>query len=149
MINVETVKLSDGTDVKVSEVKVRKVMALLPFLSAGEEKKQDKEKKQEEERSFQEKIEDILKDCCGLTLDELQDLYSSDYEKLWSAFQNVNGFFFKTIKRFNLEEMARKALSTMVEAFGETFADSLKGDMSIASISDLVGSSKPSESPNR
>ena len=135
MINSKKITLGDK-DVVVSEVKVKRLLQLLPFYSAGQ--KPDSE--EELEPAFMENLEELLFDSCGMTVSELEELHGSELEKLWQAFREVNGFFFKMSASLGIEAKLAELLNTLLSAFGGTFANYLSEAMTAASTTDSPGS---------
>lgn len=135
MINTKIVKLAAGKEITVTEVKVKRVLNLLPMFSAGQ-----KEDEKEGGLGIADHLQELLTDATGMALEDLQELRSSEIEALWLAFQETNSFFFRTITRFNLEESVGEVLRTLLTAFGGMFANLLSEATLDVSNMDLVGS---------
>ena len=54
--------------------------------------------------------ENLLKKCAGISLEDIQDLYPSEIQELWSAIREVNEGFFVAAEAMNLGEEARKII---------------------------------------
>jgi len=155
MINIETVKL-DGLDrdVTVREVRTRKIMQLLPFLGEVGKKKDVAPPVEGEaptviEKSFLEKVDELLQESCGLKVEELQDLYPSDMEKLWDAFRRVNTFFFKTASTLGIAGQLGLLLRSILAGAGEQLASSLQADIRTLLNTDSPGLSVPPNTPEK
>lgn len=122
-----------GKDILVTEVKVKRLLKLMPFLSAGQEKDTD------DEPGFMDNIDQLLHDCCGLQRSDVEDMHGSELEALWAAFHEVNGFFFKTVENLGLEKTIGELLNTTLSAYGGMFASLLSGVTGDAPITELVG----------
>ena len=143
MLNSKKVTIGDQ-DITVCEVKVGRILQLLPFMSDGSADGQD----DEVSKGFMENLDELLHDCCGIVQEDLKGLHGSELEALWNAFEEVNGFFFKTIARLGLEEKIKELLSTLLSAYGGMFASLLSEATQGASITDLVGSLGPPKIPS-
>lgn len=143
MINTKIVKLADGTEVTVTEVKVKNVLKLLPMFSAGQKADED-----DTELSFADHLQELMMTATGMKLDDLQELRSSEIEELWNAFRDTNSFFFVTMSRFNLEESVGTILRTVLTAYGEMFANLLSEVTLDASTMDLAGLLEPGSTPS-
>jgi len=153
MLNSKKITIG-GRDVTVTEVRVRRVLQLLPMF---EEKQQavghaatveGGEIEQTAEDGFMTQLEILLQESCGLTIDNLQDLHSSELEQLWQAFYEVNSFFFRTAARFGLEEKVAVLLGTVLQGFGGLFAGFFAEAMEGVSTTDSPGLSPPLPTTN-
>jgi hypothetical protein len=151
MINSKTIEIG-GKMVTVSEVSVRKVLQLLPFLTAtaGNTAKDAQDAQQEGtiDAGFMANITALLGDSCGLTTDDLLDLHASELEQLWTAFREVNAFFFKVAVQLRLEEKLAEMIGTMLQGFGGLFAGLFSEVIANVSITDIPGLSPPSPTPS-
>jgi|GEM_PF-4812040 hypothetical protein len=151
MINSKTIQIG-GKVVKVSEVSVRKVLQVLPFLNAatGDTAKNAQDAQQEgtADAGFMANITAMLGDSCGLTVDDLLDLHASELEELWTAFREVNAFFFKVAFQLRLEEKLAEMIGTMLQGFGGLFAGLFSEVIANASSMDIPGLSPPSPTPS-
>jgi len=71
-------------------------------------------------------FDNLCREGCGMSVDELACLYGSELEQIWLAFQEINGFFFKTAARVGLAKIPELVTESLTRTFGEAFADSLK-----------------------
>jgi len=148
MLNSKKITVG-GRDVTVTEVRVRRVLQLLPMFeqkpqAAGPAPGLDGEAAvPSAEDGFMAQLEILLQESCGLTIDNLQDLHSSELEQLWQAFYEVNSFFFRTAVRFGLEEKVAVLLGTVLQGFGGLFAGFFAEAMESVSTTDSPGLSPP------
>ena len=131
MINSKKINLG-GQDVTVTEVKVKRMMVLLPFLN-------DAPTEGEVEKGFMENLDELLQESCGLTRADLEELHGSELEQLWDAFREVNGFFFKTLTKLGVAEKIPELLGTLLSAYGGMFASLLSGVTPTLENMDLAG----------
>lgn len=142
MLNSKKVKIGDR-DITVCEVKVKRVLQLLPFLGMDDSGQDDTV-----EKGFMENMDELLQECCGIGRTELVDMHGSELERLWDAFREVNGFFFRTANRLGLEEKIKDLLGILFGLCGETFASLLSEVMRDASITGSAGSTGQTEIPS-
>lgn len=131
MLNSQKIKIG-GREVTVNEIRVKQVLALLPFTSAGQPEGK-------EEAGFLKKFEALLLEGCGMTPDELGELHGSELELLWKTFREVNPFFFRTANQLNLEKPLAELAATIVSAYGEMYASLFAGATSTVSSTGLAG----------
>lgn len=131
MLNSEKIVIA-GKDITVTEVKVKRVMALLPFLDDGK-------KEGDVQANFMDNVEGLLCDGCGLGVKDLEDMHSSELKILWAAFRKVNDFFFETMENLGLAEKIPELLSTLLSAYGGMFASLLSGVTPTVEGMDLAG----------
>jgi hypothetical protein len=157
MINEKSITLRGGKVVLVQEVRVRQILKVLPFLDdiTGSKKAGQVEKKTESdqgtvvvEKSFLENATDFLRATCGLSVQELEDLYPSDLEKLWQAFREVNSFFFGMAEKLGLAEQLGTVIRSILDGVGNQLADSLKEDIQVALTMASAGLSVPPNTPS-
>jgi len=69
-----------------------------------------------------ERGKELLAQCCSLTLDELLDLYPSESELVWQAFEEVNSAFFGLLRATGVLDEARAMIRMIAKEFSAQFA---------------------------
>lgn len=136
----ETVKLADR-DIVVSEVRVKKMLRLLPV---GDLVGNDGGSAME--KTFKEHAEELLQEACGLKLADLSELYPSEVEDIWNAFKRVNSFLFQTAGWLGATEQIKRLVVSVLDSVGREFADSLNADIRTALNTAMAALSTPSSS---
>lgn len=93
--------------VTVYEVRPRDILA---FLGEGEGIKDI------------ERGKELLAQCCSLTMDELLDLYPSESEIVWQAFEEVNAAFFALLRSTGVLDEVREMIRMIAKEFSAQFA---------------------------
>lgn len=116
-----------GSEIEAGEVRVGKMLKLLPFL--GIELKDEEGR----EKTYRQLFEEALHEFCGLDVGKLLDLYPSEQELLWNAFVELNPFFFtkagKIVKGLGLEQKLKPVFDSIIAGFGEDVASFLRAGM--------------------
>jgi hypothetical protein len=122
MRKVKVVRIDDTREITVREVSPKMLITLFG-------QKENQESSGGNILGFDQTVLDNLcREGCGLSMDELAGLYGSELEQVWGAFQEVNGFFFKTAEQFGLAEIPAQIGESLTRIFGAEFAGSLKAD---------------------
>jgi len=69
-----------------------------------------------------EKGKALLAQCCSLTMDELIDLYPSESELVWQAFEEVNAAFFGLLRATGVLDEVKDMIRMIAREFKEQFA---------------------------
>lgn len=96
-----------GKPVTVYEVRPRDILS---FLAEGDGIK-DLERGKE-----------LLAQCCTLTLDEIIDLYPSESEQVWQAFEEVNASFFGLLRATGVLDEVKDMIRMIAKEFSAQFA---------------------------
>lgn len=107
MRKTKTLDNIGGKPVTVYEVRPRDILS---FLGEGEGIKDI------------ERGKELLAQCCSLTMDELLDLYPSESELVWQAFEEVNAAFFCLLRATGVLDEAKDMLRMIAREFKEQFA---------------------------
>jgi len=115
----KVVRLDENREVTVKEITPKMMMDIF-----GQGRDQDAGAN---DTGFSKDMFDSLcREGCGMSVDELAGLYGSELEQIWLAFQEINGFFFKTAARIGLSRIPELMAESLTRTFGEAFAGSLK-----------------------
>lgn len=118
-----------GRPVTVYEVRVREVLELLST--------PDKE--------LAEAAQELLPKCISLTQEELLDLYPSEMDEVWAAFEEVNDSFFSKLRAAGIIEQLAETGKMLAKSFCEQFAAQCKQDMLRSSITAGAPLSSPAK----
>lgn len=69
-----------------------------------------------------ERGKELLAQCCSLTVDELLDLYPSDSERVWLAFEEVNSAFFGLLRATGVLDEVKAMIRMIAKEFSAQFA---------------------------
>ena len=110
----KSIELDDGRTVTIKEIKVFQVVKVLS--SEGED--------------WGAKFEKLLPmTTADITVEELGDLYPSEQEEIWKAFEEVNSVFFNKVRAVGLDGKIKEALQIMADEFLRNYAVLLKQGM--------------------
>jgi len=107
MRKTKTLDNIGGKPVTVYEVRPRDILS---FLGEGEGIKDIDRGKE------------LLAQCCSLTMDELLDLYPSESELVWQAFEEVNAAFFGLLRATGVLDEVKEMIRMIAKEFSAQFA---------------------------
>lgn len=93
--------------VTVYEVRPRDILS---FLTEGEGIKD------------MERGKELLAQCCSLAMDEILDLYPSESEQVWQAFEEVNAAFFGLLRATGVLDEVKDMIRMIAKEFSAQFA---------------------------
>lgn len=121
MRKTKTLENIGGKPVTVYEIRPRDILGWL-----GDEKSiKDIEKGKE-----------LLAQCCTLTVDEIIDLYPSESELVWNAFEEVNASFFALLRATGVMDEVKDLIRMVASEFKELFVRQYKLAMLTQQITD-------------
>ena len=68
-----------------------------------------------------EKGKELLAQCCSLTVNEILDLYPSESEQVWQAFEEVNASFFALLRATGVLDEVKDMIRMVASEFKEQF----------------------------
>ena len=68
-----------------------------------------------------EKGKELLAQCCSLTVNEILDLYPSESEQVWQAFEEVNASFFALLRATGVLDEVKDLIRMVASEFKEQF----------------------------
>ncbi|MGE4293709.1 MAG: hypothetical protein AB7E32_16040 [Desulfovibrio sp.] len=83
-----------------------------------------------------EKGKDLLAQCCTLTVDEIIDLYPSESEQVWQAFEEVNAAFFALLRATGVLDEIKDLIRIVASEFKEQFVKQYRLGMLTQQITD-------------
>lgn len=83
-----------------------------------------------------EKGKELLAQCCTLTVDEIIDLYPSESEQVWQAFEEVNSAFFALLRATGVLDEVKDLIRMVASEFKEQFARQYRLAMLTQSVTD-------------
>jgi len=83
-----------------------------------------------------EKGKELLAQCCSLTVDEILDLYPSESEQVWNAFEEVNASFFALLRATGVLDEVKDLIRMVASEFKEQFARQYRLAMLTQQITD-------------
>lgn len=83
-----------------------------------------------------EKGKELLAQCCTLTVDEIIDLYPSESERVWNAFEEVNASFFALLRATGVLDEVKDLIRIVASDFKEQFARQYRLAMLTQQITD-------------